>query len=55
MHGQEGDYGLWLLVFVNSAIFIFFAFSFFQAVNEKGIGAHLARFLRSLSHFVEGS
>ncbi|WP_028877589.1 methyltransferase family protein [Teredinibacter turnerae] len=27
MHG-ESSYGLWLLVFINSAIFIFFAFSF---------------------------
>lgn len=28
MHGEPGAYGLWPLVIVNSAIFIFFAFSF---------------------------
>jgi len=28
MQGETG-YGLWLLVFMNSSIFIFFAFSFY--------------------------
>ncbi len=28
MHGSESAYGLWTLVIINSAIFIFFAFSF---------------------------
>jgi protein-S-isoprenylcysteine O-methyltransferase Ste14 len=28
MHGSESAYGLWPLVIINSAIFIFFAFSF---------------------------
>lgn len=30
MSHAESAYGLWLLVILNSAIFILFAFSFFQ-------------------------
>lgn len=35
MYGQDGDYGLWLLVFINSAIFILFAFSFFKPRTKR--------------------
>jgi len=35
MQGQDGDYGLWLLVIVNSAIFILFAFSFFKPQTKR--------------------
>lgn len=38
-HGTEA-YGLWSLVFINSAVFIIFAFSFFQAEDQ----ARLAHF-----------
>ena len=33
MHG-ESDYGLWTLVIINSAIFIFFAFSFVKPKSK---------------------
>ena len=35
MSGEGGDYGLWFLVFVNSAIFILFAFSFFKPQTKR--------------------
>jgi len=35
MHGQDGDYGLWVLVFINSAIFILFALSFFKPQTKR--------------------
>lgn len=34
-HGQGGSYGLWSLVLINSAIFIFFAFSFFKPRTQR--------------------
>ena len=33
MHG-DSDYGLWALVIINSAIFIFFAFSFIKPKSK---------------------
>ncbi len=44
MHG-ESDYGLWTLVFLNSAIFIFFAFSFAKPKTKtdwRSLGAFSA-------------
>jgi protein-S-isoprenylcysteine O-methyltransferase Ste14 len=44
MHG-ESDYGLWGLVFINSAIFIFFAFSFVKPQSKtdwRSLGAFSA-------------
>ena len=35
MPGQQGDYGLWFLVAINSAIFIIFAFSFFKPQTKR--------------------
>ncbi len=35
MHGQDGEYGLWVLVAINSAIFILFAFSFFKPQTKR--------------------
>jgi protein-S-isoprenylcysteine O-methyltransferase Ste14 len=35
MSGTTSDYGLWLLVVVNSAIFILFAFSFFKPKTKR--------------------
>jgi protein-S-isoprenylcysteine O-methyltransferase Ste14 len=35
MDGDAPAYGLWFLVFVNSAIFIMFAFSFFKPRTER--------------------
>lgn len=35
MHGQDGGYGLWVLVIINSAIFILFAFSFFKPQTRR--------------------
>ena len=35
MPGQQGDYGLWFLVVINSAIFIIFAFSFFKPQTKR--------------------
>ena len=35
MHGPDGEYGLWLLVIINSAIFILFAFSFFKPQTKR--------------------
>ena len=35
-HGQEAPaYGLWTLVFINSAVFILFAFSFFKPRTQR--------------------
>lgn len=34
---EATDYGLWSLVILNSAVFIFFAFSFFKPQNEAGL------------------
>src|SRR5215470_18060870 len=34
-HDDVPAYGLWLLVFINSAIFIFFAFSFFKPQTKR--------------------
>lgn len=44
MHGESG-YGLWMLVFLNSAIFIFFAFSFTKPQTKsdwRSLGAFSA-------------
>ena len=35
MHAQTAAYGLWDLVVVNSAIFIFFAFTFFRPQSAR--------------------
>jgi len=35
MHGSGGEYGLWILVIINSAIFILFAFSFFKPQTKR--------------------
>jgi protein-S-isoprenylcysteine O-methyltransferase Ste14 len=35
MHDQIPAYGLWSLVFINSAIFIFFAFTFFKPKTKR--------------------
>src|SRR5260370_26314438 len=35
MHDDAPAYGLWLLVIINSAIFIFFAFSFFKPQTKR--------------------
>src|SRR6516162_1589978 len=35
MHDDVPAYGLWSLVFINSAIFIFFAFSFFKPQTKR--------------------
>jgi len=35
MSGPESSYGLWLLVFINSAVFIMFAFSFFKPQTSR--------------------
>lgn len=35
MSGTTSDYGLWLLVIANSAIFILFAFSFFKPKTKR--------------------
>lgn len=35
MHDDGPAYGLWSLVFINSAIFIFFAFSFFKPQTKR--------------------
>lgn len=35
MHGDGNDYGLWFMVFLNSAIFIGFAFSFYHPKTTK--------------------
>lgn len=35
MSPAENDYGLWSLVFINSAFFIFFAFSFFKPQSRR--------------------
>lgn len=32
---EPSSYGLWLLVFINSAVFIFFAFSFFKPKTQR--------------------
>ena len=34
-HGNVPDYGLWSLVIINSAIFIFFAFTFFKPTTTR--------------------
>lgn len=34
-HGQDYGYGLWGLAFVNSAVFILFAFSFFKPETKR--------------------
>ena len=34
-HSEAPAYGLWLLAIVNSAIFIFFAFSFFKPRTKR--------------------
>lgn len=47
MHGESG-YGLWMLVLLNSAIFIFFAFSCFSLTNLSG-----KVLLRNPKHFDE--
>lgn len=44
MHGESG-YGLWSLVLINSAVFIFFAFSFTKPKSRadwRGLGAYSA-------------
>ena len=44
MHGESG-YGLWMLVLLNSAIFIFFAFSFTKPQSKsdwRSLGAFSA-------------
>ena len=33
-HDDVPAYGLWSLVLINSALFIFFAFTFLQATDE---------------------
>ena len=35
MHSEAPAYGLWGLAFVNAAIFIFFAFSFFKPQTKR--------------------
>ena len=35
MTDAGASYGLWLLVFVNSAVFIIFAFSFFKPQTSR--------------------
>ncbi len=35
MNESEPSYGLWLLVLINSAIFILFAFSFFKPQSPR--------------------
>ncbi len=35
MNSTENAYGLWSLVFINSAFFIFFAFSFFKPQSQR--------------------
>jgi protein-S-isoprenylcysteine O-methyltransferase Ste14 len=35
MHDDAPAYGLWMLVFINSAVFIMFAFSFFKPQNMR--------------------
>lgn len=35
MHGQGEGYGLWLMVVINSAIFIIFSFSFFKPQTKR--------------------
>ena len=35
MHSPDSEYGLWLLVVINSAIFILFAFSFFKPKTKR--------------------
>jgi len=35
MHGEYSAYGLWSLVIINSAVFIFFAFSFFKPQTKR--------------------
>lgn len=35
MNHQPSGYGLWFLVFINSAIFIMFAFSFFKPATKR--------------------
>lgn len=45
MSDTESAYGLWLLVFINSAVFILFAFSFFKprtSLDWRGFGAFSA-------------
>lgn len=45
MNGDFSAYGLWLLVFINSAVFILFAFSFFKpatARDWRSFGAYSA-------------
>lgn len=34
-HASQDGYGLWSLVIINSAVFIFFAFSFFKPKNPR--------------------
>ncbi len=35
MSNEATDYGLWSLVVLNSAVFIFFAFSFFKPKTKR--------------------
>jgi len=45
MHGPENAYGMWYLVFVNSAVFILFAFSFIKpktSTDWRSLGAFSA-------------
>ena len=35
MHDDSPAYGLWSLVIINSAVFIFFAFSFFKPKTKR--------------------
>ena len=49
MHGDSA-YGLWMLVLINSAIFIFFAFSFTKP-KTKTDWRSLGRFQHSLLHY----
>lgn len=35
MNHEPSGYGLWLLVFINSAVFIMFAFSFFKPATKR--------------------
>lgn len=35
MHGQGSAYGLWVLVLINSAVFVLFAFSFFKPQTKR--------------------
>ena len=52
---MNGDYGLWTLVILNSAIFIFFAFSFAKPQTKtdwRALGAFSAFIVALFLHFV---